>query len=125
MADLKTFLAKLDVGDIFHAVAPNGASLICLVVSVNEATLRVRRITSQDDLVFDRQTGLTQEGDVIDSVAPLPAEIHNAFLDLDRKYGAVAGQKDIFETNPDYFKLTEVEKKALKFVGPYYAANSL
>jgi hypothetical protein len=120
MADRKTFLAKLDVGDIFHAVAPNGASLICLVVSLNGAALRVRRITSQDDLVFNRQTGLTEDGDVIDSVAPLPTEIHNAFLELDRKY-----QKYSPTHEPEQFKLSEAEKRALRFIDSHYASNPL
>ena len=120
MADRKTLLAKLDAGDIFHAEAPNGASLICLVLSVDETTLRVRRITSQDDLAFNRQTGLTQDGDIIDSVEALPAEIHSAFLELDRKY-----QKYSPDEDPDQFRLSEAEKKALRFVGPYYASHLL
>jgi hypothetical protein len=120
MADRKMLLAKLDVGDIFHAEAPNGASLICLVVSVSETTLQARRITSQDDLEFNRETGLTQHGSVIDSVASLPAEIHNAFIDLDRKY-----QQFSLEQEPEQFRLTEAEKKALRFVGPYYSSNPL
>lgn len=62
---------------------------------------------------------------VINSVARLPTEIHNVFLELDRKYRAVLGQKGIFERNPDYFKLTDAEKKALLFIHTHYASNPL
>jgi hypothetical protein len=120
MADRNSLLCKLDVGDIFHAEAPNGASLICLVVSADKTTLRARRITSQDDLAFNRQTGMTQDGDIIDSVEPLPAEIHNIFRELDQKY-----QKHSPEREPEQFRLTDVERKALRFIGPYYASNPL
>ena len=57
MPDRKPLLAKLDVGDIFHAEYPNGAKCICLVLSVNDATIDARRVTSQENLEFDRQTG--------------------------------------------------------------------
>jgi hypothetical protein len=120
MADRKALLAQLDVGDIFHAKAPNGASLICLVVSVSETALQVRRITSQDDLTFDRHTGQTPDGDIIDSVEALPIEIHNAFLELDRKYQKYDPRRD-----PGQFKLTDAEKTALRFVGPHYSSNPL
>jgi len=119
-ANRKALLAKLDVGNIFHAEAPNGASLICLVTSVDETTLQARRITSQDDLVFNRQNGLTQDGDAIDSVEPLPDEIHATFLELDRKY-----QTYNPEQAPEQFRLTEAERKALRFIGPYYSSNLL
>jgi hypothetical protein len=61
---------------------------------------------------------------VINSVAPLPPEIRNVFLGIERKYGQIKPED---WDNPDLerFKLTEAEKKALRFVGPYYASNSL
>jgi len=34
-------------------------------------------------------------------------------------------QDDIFEKNPEYFKLTEAEKTALKFIESHYASNPL
>lgn len=118
MADRNSLIANLKVGEIFHAEAPNGASLICLVVAIDETNLQVRHITSQDRLMFNRQTGMTKDGDIIDSVAPLPIEIHNTLLELDRKY-------QIHDPNeePEHFKLTELEKKALRFVGPHYSSN--
>jgi hypothetical protein len=46
-------------------------------------------------------------------------------LALDQKYQAVHDQKDIFERNPEYFKLSEAEKKAFRFIDPHYASNPL
>ena len=130
MTDRKAALAKLAVGDIFHAAYPNGAKCICLVLSVSAESILARRITSQEELTFNRQTGVENvaEGEpqaVIISVAPLPSEVHNVFLALDQKYGAVRGQDDIFEKNLEYFKLTEAEKNALKFIHSHCAANPL
>jgi hypothetical protein len=128
MIDRKTLLSGLDVGDIFHAEAPNGASLICLVLSLNSTTIRSRRITSGDELEFDRQTGLEKAGEgepaaVIDSVAPLPPDHHNAFLGLDRRYRQISPNWD--ESDFERAKLTEAEKKALIFIHSHYASNPL
>jgi hypothetical protein len=130
MADRKTLLANLSVGDIFHAEYLGGAKCICLVLSVNDAAIKARRVTSQENLEFDRQTGVEKVSDglasaVINSVAPLPAEVHDVFLALDQKYRAVRDQKDIFERNPEYFKLSEAEKKAFLFIDSHYSSNPL
>lgn len=122
--------ANLAAGDIFHAEAPNGASMVCLVLSVDETTIQARRVTGQANLEFDRRTGVAEVGEnsvrcVINSVATLPIEIYNVFLALDRKYQAVHGQKDIFEKNPEYFKLSEAEKKALLFIDSHYSSSPL
>jgi len=94
LRDRKDQLARLVVGDIFHAKpsSPEGASLICLVVSVTESTIHARTVTHQMQTEFDRQTGEGVWGDdripcTIDSTAPLPVEIHNVMLGLDRKIG--------------------------------------
>lgn len=129
MFDRGTLLGNLAPGHIFHAEARNGASMICLVLSINETSIRARRVTSQEALEFDRRTGKTEVGEeripcVINSVAPLPSEIHDVFLALDRKFGQIT-QKDWDEPDLARTKLTEAEKKALRFVGPYYASNPL
>ena len=90
MANRGAALNSLAVGDIFHAESPNAASLICLVLAVTETTIQARTMTHQIHLEFDRQTGVAEWGDdrvpcVVDSVAPLPADIHNVMLGLDRK----------------------------------------
>jgi len=130
MLDRKSLIAGLDVGDIFHAEYPNGAKCICLVLSVSDQAIQARRITSQENLEFDPRTGVENVGEgeasaVINSVAPLPVDIYDIFLALDRKYGAVHGQKEVFERNPEYFKLTEAEKRALRFIDSHYASNAL
>jgi hypothetical protein len=130
MTDREFLLAKLAVGDIFHAEYPNGALCICLVLSVAPGSIIARRITSQENLKFDRQTGVEKVADeepqaIIISVAPLPSEIHNVFVALDQKYGAVRGQDDIFEKNPEYFTLSEVEKNAIVFINSRCASNPL
>lgn len=129
MFERQSLLAELEVGDIFHATAPNGASLICLVTSVTQTAIFARRVTSQENLEFDRQTGVEKDTDeqalaVMDSVSPLPPEIHNVFLALDGKYGRME-PKDWDEPGLERFKLTAADKKALLFVGPHYAANPL
>lgn len=131
MLERKILLKKLAVGDIFHAEAPNGASLICLVLSVNETTIRARRINTQEKLEFDRKTGV-KAGDtrakpcVIDSVARLPAEIHDVFLQLDEKYKTLMAmdEEERFK-DLDRLKLTDAEKKALSFVHSHYSSNPL
>lgn len=128
MTDREVILAKLAVGDIFHAEYPNGASCICLALAVNDAIIQARRVTTQENLEFDRQTGVERDNNaqslaVINSVAPLPIEIHDVFLALDRKYGAASD--DIFDSNPEYFKLTDSEKQAFRFIDSHYASNPL
>ena len=73
-------------------------------------------------LVFDRQTGKAEWGDAqvvctIDSVAPLPADIHNVMLGLDRKFR--------LERDLERIKLNDAEKRALVFVDSYYSSNPL
>jgi hypothetical protein len=131
MLDGNPDLSSLAVGDIFHATSPNSASLICLVLSVTPKTIEARRITTQESLSFDRQSGMEKTGPeqalaIIDSVAPLPSEIYNVFLDLDRKYGALmAMDEESRFQDLEQFKLTDAEKKALIFIASHYPANPL
>jgi hypothetical protein len=129
MVNRKILIGNLDVGDIFHAEYSNGASCVCRVLSINDATIHTKRMTTQEILEFDRQTGIEKAGDgeplaVINSVAPLPPEVRNVFLGIERKYSQIKAED---WDNPDLerFKLTEAEKKALQFVGPHYASNPL
>jgi hypothetical protein len=114
-------LGSLAVGDFFHALCPNGASLICLVTSVTETAIRARRVTTQEDFAFDRRTGLTLQDDglapcTIVSVAPLPADMHKVMLGLDRRYR--------LEGDTERFKLTDAEKQAFAFLNTHYPTNS-
>ena len=131
MPDRTTLLAKLNVGDIFHAESPSGASLICLVLSVDKGTIQARRVTTQENLEFDRMTGVKVGDDretpcVIDSVAALPSEIHDVFLELDEKYRALMAmdEKSRFE-DLEWLKLTDAERKALLFIASHYPSNPL
>jgi hypothetical protein len=120
MADRVAVLNNLAVGDIFHAESPNGASLICLVMAVTKTRIQVRTVTTQTHLEFDRQTGIAEWGVervpcVVNSVAPLPVDIHNVMLGLDRKMR--------LEQDPERFKLNDAEKRALIFVDSHYSSN--
>ncbi|MDR3557338.1 MAG: hypothetical protein P4L55_21495 [Syntrophobacteraceae bacterium] len=125
MIDLKLSLSNLAEGDIFHGECPNGASLICLVTSVSETVIEARTVTTQLHFQFDRQTGIAEWGDepvicTIDSVAPLPMEIHKVMLGIDRKF-----RQEHDPDDPDRFKLSDAEKRALIFVASHYPSNPL
>jgi hypothetical protein len=121
MANRAEALNKLVVGDIFHAESPNAPSLICLVVAVTETRIQARTVTHQLHLEFDRQTGVAKWGDervlgaIVNSVAPLPVDIHNVMLGIDRKFR--------LEQDLERLKLNDAEKRALVFVGSHYSAN--
>jgi hypothetical protein len=124
LRDPKDQLARLVVGDIFHAhpSSPEGASLICLVVSVTESTIHARTVTHQMQTEFDRQTGEGIWGDdripcTIDSTAPLPVEVHNIMLGIDRK--------NRLERIPERLKLNDAEIKAFLFLDAHYASYPL
>jgi len=115
-------LSGLAKGDIFHAASPNGASLICLVLAITKSTIEARTVTTQCHFVFDRRTGIAEWGAdrvpcTIDSVAPLPPDIHRVMLEIDLKFRPGKGLDD--------YKLTATEKHALLFVDGHYASNRL
>jgi hypothetical protein len=110
-------LRNLLPGDIFHADGSGGASLICLVIHVDEDLIEARTVTTSVRLLFDRRTGKSVWSSsgvsgIIDSLTPLPLEIHNVILGLDRK--------NRLERNIERVKLSETEKKALLFVSSFY-----
>lgn len=124
MLDRSAALHSIAVGDLFHAAAPNGASLICLAHTVTETTIHARPVTSQDEYEFDRGTGVADReinGDrvpcIIDSVAPLPADIHQVMLGLDRKSSDPSPEKDS--------GLNDAECRGLIFAAQYYPANPI
>jgi len=131
MTDRSICLGNLSVGDIFHAEYPNGASCICLVLSVNDAAIHAKRITTQQNLLFNRRTGVEEAAPgepeaVIDSVAPLPPEVHDTFLEMNKKYEALMSMDKASRFQDlERHKLTEAEKKALIFVYSHYASNAL
>jgi hypothetical protein len=117
MADRPAALSDLAVGELFHANGDNGASLICLVAAVTDTVIEARTVTTQICLDFDRQTGIGKWGNgmcVVDSIAPLPTEIRDTLLGLDRRY-ALGGDP----------RLLDIEKRALIFVSSFYRANPI
>jgi len=89
MTDRETALRTIAVGDLFHAaVGRSGASYPCLTLQVRENAIFARRMTTQSVHWFDRATGVEigQNAVVIDSVAPLPDDIREIMLGLDRIY---------------------------------------
>jgi len=120
VSDRMAALSRLVVGDIFHAECPGGASLICLVEAVTDDRIKTRRVTTQDRVEFDRRTGHTVGDEVsctIDSIAPLPVDIHNVMLGLDRKMRLTI--------DPEKYKLNREEIQAMYFVNSYYPSNRL
>jgi hypothetical protein len=117
---------RLVAGDIFHARGTTGSgrqSLICLVVNVTDAVIRGRTVTHSLTVDFDRSTGKgrCQDSDgqgwpafdcVIDSIEPLPVDMHNVLLGLDRKMRLTLDH--------DRFGLNEDEKSVLDFVYDHY-----
>ena len=124
----ETALRSLSVGDMFHGRSPNGASLICLVTSITGDAIRARRITTQDDLQFDRRTGI-ELGDVpsrIDCVAPFPPDLYDVFLELDRKGQVHADMwRTGIEPGLDRYRLTPEEKRALLVIEEHISANRI
>jgi hypothetical protein len=125
MANRSRALLAIAPGDIFHAEAANGASLICLTLSVTESVIHARNVATQIAYDFDRQTGTAQWNIfsktylcTIDSVAPLPRDIHAIMLDIDRKEmeHLKRPEADIDGT------FTAEERRGLLYVSYYYPA---
>jgi len=108
-------------GDIFHAVAPNGASLVCQALIVSDAIIEAQRMFMPGDIYrFDRTTGVDERGGIlrkIDSVALLPDDIRDVLLKLDHRIRT--------SNAPGSAKLSEPEKKALIFIYDHYRNNQI
>ena len=116
MLELRPILCRLVPGDFIHARCPSGPTLICLVESVGFDRIETRCITTQERYVFDIDSGLTTDDGVlctIDSIAPLPVDVHNVLLGLDRKMRL--GEPP----------LSRAEIEALMFINRFYPAHPL
>jgi len=131
MTKREAALRRIAVGDIFHAHAQKTASYVCLALQVRENTIFARRITTQSVHEFDRATGVEGPEDnplIINSVAPLPADIREIMLALDRKYhnGEHRYAEDPNWQRPeDEAHLTKEEIRGLIFVGKFYGDNPI
>ncbi len=133
--DRETALEKIAFGDMFHASASNGASLLCLTMAVTKDTIQARNVATQIVYEFGRRTGLATwlvEGAscecVIDSVAPLPPDIYEIMLSLDRK-GREAEYLDAENPDRDWKPganpLTAEQRRGLLFVADFYRDHPL
>jgi hypothetical protein len=129
MSDRENALRNIAVGDILHARnAQTGASLVCLVTGLDDAAIYARRIHTQDDVRFDRNTGakIGTGSTTIDCVAPLPPEIHNTFLAMDRRYqDAHALIHQGSDMDPKFARWTTEERHAHRFLDEHIEANSI
>lgn len=129
MSDRAELVGRLSPGDIFHANSPaTGASLICLALSVSDAHVHAKTVTTQVHFDFDRTTGIAISREMrnrctIDSVAPLPSDVHEVMLEIDKKF--THGPDFDFDANLEKMKLTEREIKAFVFVSEFYPANPI
>jgi hypothetical protein len=128
MHNRETGLKNLAVGDIFHARSPNGANMICLVTGTDDSTIHARRIHTQDDLLFDRRTGVKSTGvpSRIDCVAPFPPETQQIFREMDKKYGTL---KELHqagaELDSQQSRLTPDESRANRSIKAHVVANPI
>lgn len=117
-------LSLLVPGDILQAIHHDGdGTPPCLVISVDTETIATRSVTTQQLYVFNRRTGVTlpngdRQGATVKSVEPLPAEIHNTLLEIDRKYRL--GHRNVSSA-----KLTDGQKKALLFIADHYERHQI
>lgn len=126
-------LQKIAIGDIFHASATNGASLLCLTMNVTATRIQARNVATQIVYDFDRRTGLAEwrvYGTpficTIDSTAPLPPDIREIMSSLDRKYreGEYRSAEDPdWQSPPEDSRLTKEQIRGLLFVDDFYRDN--
>jgi hypothetical protein len=128
MIDRESALQRVAVGDIIHARASNRASLVCLVTALDDGTIYARRIHTQDDVQFDRHTGFESGKDhtKIDCVAPLPPEIYDVFLEMDRRYQAAHARiAQGIEVDPKEARWTPEERRAHGLFDEHLEANPI
>jgi hypothetical protein len=126
----ETLLTRLVAGDIFHAKGTTGSgrkSLICIVLDVTEQAIRGRTVTHELTIDFDRRTGHglwrdeRQPGSPlecrIDSIEPLPVEVHAVLMGLDRKMRLTL---DLAR-----YGLSQAEQAALDFVYDFYPRHPI
>jgi hypothetical protein len=135
MTSRETALRMIGMGDIFHDEDAAGPTRICLTLSVTDATILARAVTTQEVIEFDRRTGVaihhshsTLYRYVIDSVAPLPSDIHEIILSLDRKYRegeCRRAEEPNWQPPSSESALTREQIRGLLFVADFYQANPL
>jgi len=128
MTDPQDALESLAVGDIFHARASNGASLICLVTALDDTTIYARRIHTQDNERFDRKTGAewSNADTKVDCAAPLPPDIHDIFVRLDERYQEQAALvREGLEPDMMQARWTPDERRAHDFLRAHVSTHPI
>ncbi len=115
LSNWRSSLSWLVPGDLVHGRCSQGHSLLCLVESLGPDRIVTRRITTQEPVTFDIETGevMGAPGGCLDSIMPLPVDLHDVLLGLDRKMRL--GDQP----------LSPVEKDALDLANEVYAAHPL
>jgi hypothetical protein len=131
----ETAVRNIAVGDIFNSRHPAGPVRICLALSVTTTTIQARSIMTQEIFEFDRRSGAAtlygrslDKHLVIDSVEPLPDDIREIMLGLDRKgreYEYKLAEKPDWWPSPDESSRTEDEIRGLGFVSDFYRRHKL
>lgn len=85
--DWQSKLSWVVPGDLVSGREEGKRNLVYLVESVGPDCLRTRRITTQEKVTFDIETAEAIEapGCRLGSIVPLPVEVHDVLLGLDRK----------------------------------------
>jgi len=133
VTEQESALRKIAVGDMFHAGVrgrTDGPNYPCLTLQVREDAIFARRVTTQSVHWFDRTTGADVNDDriVIDSVEPLPDDIHETMLSIDRLFREAEHRR---AEEPDWvpaenhFHQSKDQIHALLFIGEFYSAHPL
>jgi hypothetical protein len=123
-------IRRLGEGDLFNAEHDAGPTRICVVMSVTETTIVARSTTVQEIIEFDRSTGaaIPPFYFVTTSVAALPQDIRDIFLELDRKYreGKIRrAEEPGWVRLPADLALTKDQNRAFQFAHDFYKENPL
>ena len=115
--------------------ATNGASLLCLAMSVTATTILARNVATQIVYDFDRVTGFAHGMSTapFTTVRSIPSRLSRrtftrSCLSLDRKYreGEYRRAEDPeWRMPPEQARLTEEEKRGLLFVSHFYPENPI
>jgi hypothetical protein len=133
MSDRETALRRVAFGDMFHASIrgrTDGPSYPCLALQVREDAIFARRMTTQSVHWFNRTTGteIDDERIVIDSVEPLPDDIREIMLSIDRLFREAEHRR---AEEPDWvpaenhFHQSKDQIRALLFIADFYPAHPL
>ncbi len=97
---------------------------------MHEDKIFARRTTIQSVHWFDRKTGMEIGDDrvMIDSVEPLPEDIHQIILGLDQKYREIEfrqAEDPNWEPPEGSSRLTPDQRRAILFIAKFYPAHPL